>query len=141
MRIFYLKDTWSVSESLLPSPERGLAIEYTGFGRVASNDPPLFCFLPAHHSSPPFFPPTATSLIIKKKENRAAILPSKFFRALLAAALDLSATSQKPFQCLTASLEPLQRKQRTSNHCGLDFLCPKREIYTFFYKSASRIKI
>lgn len=43
--------------------------------------------------------------------------------------MGLSATSQRPFQFLTAMLEHLQGKQRTSNHCGLGCLCPKREIY------------
>lgn len=42
--IYYLKDTWTASESLLPSPEGGFVIEYIDFGRVASNDPPLLLF-------------------------------------------------------------------------------------------------
>lgn len=49
--IHCLKDTWIISESLLPSPEWRLAIEYTDFGRVASNDLPLFCFLPENRAS------------------------------------------------------------------------------------------
>lgn len=128
-------------ESLLPSPERGLAIEYTDFGRVAPNDPPLFCFLPAHHFSLPFFPPTVTSLIIKKKETGAAILPSKFFRALLAAALDLSATSQKPFQCLTASSEPCKENKGLQITVASTSCVPKGRFIRFFKKSVSRIKI
>lgn len=84
-------------------------------------------------SQPFIFCPTTTSLIIKKKKRTgAAILPSKFFRALLAAALGLSATSQRPFQCLTASSEHLQRKQRTSDHYGLDCLCPQKRRFISF---------
>lgn len=98
--IYYLKDTWSASKSLLSSPQGGFVIEYIDFGRVASNDP-LLLLLICPCPPPPFFFSTTTSLIIKKKENRGShfrnILPSEFFRALLATACGLICHIRDPF--------------------------------------------
>ena len=142
---YCLKYTWSASESLLPIPEEVLVIECIDFGRVASGDTSLLLLL--FFCPPPllfFFFPYNHLCNYKEMRTEAGILETfchvNSSGLCLPQLVGLSATSQRPSQCLTTTLELLKGKQRISNHCGLDCLCPKREIYKS-KKTASRIKI